>query len=113
MEKSKERYVAEAMINEYLKMKKGECLAITADQDSNFPQLEAYLDVCHENEIACTILKTATPPGQSKAAEVTVPADATREFLMNVDCWTQAQWAFFMETFMSMSWKTTRRCVIC
>ena len=25
-----------------------------------------------------TILKTATPPGQSKAAEVTVPADATR-----------------------------------
>ena len=27
MEKSKERYVAEAMINEYLKMKKGECLA--------------------------------------------------------------------------------------
>ena len=90
MEKSKERYVAEAMINEYLKMKKGECLAITADQDSNFPQLEAYLDVCHENEIACTILKTATPPGQSKAAEVTVPADATREFLMNVDCWIDA-----------------------
>ena len=90
MEKSKERYVAEAMINEYLKMKKGECLAITADQDSNFPQLEAYLEVCHENEIACTILKTATPPGQSKAAEVTVPADATREFLMNVDCWIDA-----------------------
>ena len=65
-------------------------MAITADQDSNFPQLEAYLDVCHENEIACTILKTATPPGQSKAAEVTVPADATREFLMNVDCWIDA-----------------------
>lgn len=90
MEKSKERYVAEAMINEYLRMKKGESLAITADQDSNFPQLEAYLDVCHENEIACTILKTATPPGQSKAAEVTVPTDATREFLMNVDCWIDA-----------------------
>lgn len=90
MEKSKERCVAEAMITEYLKMKKGEYLAITADQGSNFPQLEAYLDVCHEKGIQCTILKTATPPGQSKAAEETVPVDATREFLMNVDCWIDA-----------------------
>ena len=90
MEKSKERCVAEAMITEYLKMKKGEYLAITADQGSNFPQLEAYLDVCHEKGIRCTILKTATPLGQSKAAEETVPVDATREFLMNVDCWIDA-----------------------
>ena len=90
MEKSKERYVAEAMINEYLKMKKGEYLAITAGQDSNFKQLEAYLEVCHENDVACTILKTATPPGQSKAAEATVPVEATKEFLMNVDCWIDA-----------------------
>lgn len=90
MEKSKERYVAEAMINEYFKMKPGETLAITADQDANFPQLEAYLAVCHEKNIPCTILKTATPPGQSKAAEATVPVDATREFLMNVDCWIDA-----------------------
>lgn len=90
MGKSKERQVAEAMISEYLKMNSGEYLAITADQGSNFPQLEAYLEVCHEKNIACTILKTATPPGQSKAAEATVPVDATREFLMNVDCWIDA-----------------------
>ena len=34
--------------------------------------------------------KTATPPGQSKAAEATVPVEATKEFLMNVDCWIDA-----------------------
>ena len=90
MEMSKERYVAKAMIEEYLQMKSGESLAVTADQGSNLAQLDAYLEVCHENNVACTILKTATPPGQSKEAEKTVPRDATREFLMHVDCWIDA-----------------------
>ena len=58
----------EAMIKDYFKMKPDEFLAITVDQGSNFPQIEAFLEVEHEEGIKCTVLKTATPPGQSKAA---------------------------------------------
>lgn len=87
---SLETKCARAMILDVLKMKKGESLAITADQGSNFPLLEEYLNVAHENDIVCTILKTATPPGRSKMAEVTIPVPATIAFLMEVDCWIDA-----------------------
>lgn len=82
--------VAKAMINDYFKMQEGEYLAITADQDSNHEQLEAFLNVAHEQGIKCTILKTATPPGQSQAALATVPVEPTIEFLMKADCWLDA-----------------------
>lgn len=89
-EKSKERQIAEAMINQYFKMKPDEFLAITADQGSNFPMLNAFLEVAHEEGIRCAIIETATPPGQSKAAEATIPCEAMTQFLMNVDCWLDA-----------------------
>lgn len=90
MERNLKRKVAEAMINDVFKMQEGEYLAITADQGSNLSQLEEYLEVCHERGIKCTILKTATPPGQSKAAEETMPVEATIQFLLHVDCWIDA-----------------------
>ena len=90
MEKSKERIVAEAMIKDYFKMKPDEFLAITADQGSNFPQIDAFLEVAHEEGIKCTVVKTATPPGQSKAAQATIPVEATIAVLKNVDCWLDA-----------------------
>lgn len=90
MAKDLTRQVAETMIHDIFKMKKGESLAITCDQGSNFPQLEAFLEVAHEQEVLCTLLKTATPPGQSKAAEATIPTEAMTQFLLNVDCWLDA-----------------------
>lgn len=92
---------ADRLINEMLRIKKGETVVITADTSSNEQVVDATAASVYAAGGKPMVIYTATPGGVGKAADPDLPVEALGAALKHVDVWIEynKQWLLYSTPF--------------